>query len=499
MPAVRSSAKRSATDFSDSISGLSSSPSHISSYRTRTSSPLDFPEQEDDHIPTPHIAFSSASLPTSLRRKSSNYITIPPIKHATGRSRAKAPNPAKEPVPATLTINGVLLKPSPVFNTFWKFAAERKAIDDRRRAGQEAPWTNDPILQKYFFCNTYRVLDKVTQYLIKEVIQKGPQDVTEVVYRIVLFNMFTKIETWELLTEALGTLTWKNYERRKYEDVLREAKRQGTTLYTGAFIKPAPKFGHTENYANHLCLLETWMENDLPWRLSQAAYLVEVYEWLIAFPGMGEFTTYQLVLNLSYCKYLNFSGFDFVVPGPGSTSGLKKMFGSSMDKAVAKNPHFEVEVMRWLAEHQNEQFDRLGLEFSGLGPKRLPMDLADIEHTLCEVDKYSRVAHPQFKGKRTEIRRSFASSTPLPPLSLPSSWKSPARKTVRVRAEPPVVDKRYTINYIKTSRRRPDNTREFHVFWVGYGDSDATWEPEEGLRMDAPNVLDEYLKAHPKA
>ena len=38
-----------------------------------------------------------------------------------------------------ITINGVLLRPTVAFDTFWRFAAERKAIDDRRRAGEPAP------------------------------------------------------------------------------------------------------------------------------------------------------------------------------------------------------------------------------------------------------------------------------------------------------------------------------------------------------------------------
>lgn len=56
-------------------------------------------------------------------------------------------------------------------------------------------WTEDSILQSYFFCNTFRVLDKLSQYIIREVIEKGPQNPEEIAFRIILFNSFTKIET----------------------------------------------------------------------------------------------------------------------------------------------------------------------------------------------------------------------------------------------------------------------------------------------------------------
>lgn len=160
-------------------------------------------------------------------------------------------------------------------------------------------------------------------------IEKGSQDLNELVFRIVLFNLFTKIETWELLDSKLGPLTWARYSRQDYQRVLTRAKRGGATLYTGAFQKPAPHFGFSEAHMNHLCLLEVLMENDLAGRFLGAKYMDEVYEYLVSFPSMGEFSTYQLMLNLSYSEVLNFSDSDFVVPGPGASSGLKPQIRSS--------------------------------------------------------------------------------------------------------------------------------------------------------------------------
>jgi len=413
---------------------------------------------------------------------------------ANGRGGLKPRNRA---LARTISLKGVRLQPTIVFDTFWRFAAERKAIDARRRSGMAQPWTDDPILQKYPFCNTFRVLDRVCQYIIQDVIEKGSQDPTELVFRIALFNMFTKIETWELLVEQLGPLTWERYSRQHYQRVLSQAKREGMTLYTGAFQKPAPHFGFADAYMNHLVLLEMFMENDLARRLQNAKYLAEVYEYLISFPGMGEFSTYQLILNLSYSRVLNFSNMDFVVPGPGASSGLSKMFGSSMKAAKGAVPSIEVDVIHWLAKHQDQHFERLGLEFSGLGPDHLPMDLADIEHLLCEVDKYSRIAHPKIEGKRTEIRRTFTPSPgdyPAEP-TLPEAWSHPARKIVRIRPGGlPRIEKRYTVHHIGAHRNEAKGV-EYRVYWEGYADSEATWEPEENLKDDAPLAVEEYWRA----
>lgn len=56
-----------------------------------------------------------------------------------------------------------------IYDLYWYFAAERQAIFDRRVAGMAQPWTHDPILQTFKFCNVYRATDRVSQYMIREV------------------------------------------------------------------------------------------------------------------------------------------------------------------------------------------------------------------------------------------------------------------------------------------------------------------------------------------
>lgn len=53
--------------------------------------------------------------------------------------RGAANNATEAPVPEPIAISGILLRPTVAFDTFWRFAAERKAIYDRRRAGEPAP------------------------------------------------------------------------------------------------------------------------------------------------------------------------------------------------------------------------------------------------------------------------------------------------------------------------------------------------------------------------
>ena len=55
------------------------------------------------------------------------------------------------------------------YDTYWKFACERQNVFFNRLENKY-PWTDDPILKKYKFTNAYRSCDRVSQYLLRNVI-----------------------------------------------------------------------------------------------------------------------------------------------------------------------------------------------------------------------------------------------------------------------------------------------------------------------------------------
>ena len=121
-------------------------------------------------------------------------------------------------------------KPTVVYDTYWRFAAERQAIFFRRLSGLSAPWTKDKILQAYKFTNTYRAADRVSQYLIRNVIYKGEQTPNEVCFRILLFKIFNRIQTWELLNQELGNISYAQYSFRWYDSILTKAMARGEAI-----------------------------------------------------------------------------------------------------------------------------------------------------------------------------------------------------------------------------------------------------------------------------
>ena len=103
------------------------------------------------------------------------------------------------------------LKKTPVFDVYWYFAVKRQEVFFNRLEGKESLWTNDPIIQKYKFTNVYRASDRVSQYLIRNVIYSdnnfSPEDIC---FRILLFKLFNKIDTWECLERQLGEILYSS-------------------------------------------------------------------------------------------------------------------------------------------------------------------------------------------------------------------------------------------------------------------------------------------------
>jgi len=79
----------------------------------------------------------------------------------------------------------------------------------------------------------------VSQYLIRRVISAGDQDPDELIFRILVFKVFNKIETWELLEESLGGISLAAYDFDRYDAVLTNAMAAGARIYAPAYIMPS--------------------------------------------------------------------------------------------------------------------------------------------------------------------------------------------------------------------------------------------------------------------
>jgi hypothetical protein len=293
-------------------------------------------------------------------------------------------------------------KPTVVYDTFWRFAAERQAIFYRRFRGDKPPWTNDPVLIEYKFTNAYRASDRISQYLIRHVIYAGEQNPEEIVFRTLLFKIFNRIETWKLLENELGTISFAEYSFNRYDEVLTKALAKGERIYSAAYIMPSggKSCGFGRKHQMHLTLLERMIQERVPQKLACSTSMEKAFEILRSYPTIGNFLAYQYVTDINYSTVINFNEMDFTIPGPGARDGIRKCF---TDLGGLN----EGEIIKLVADRQEKEFHRLGLEFQSLWGR--PLQLIDCQNLFCEVGKYARMTHPQVLGigKRTRIKQKY--------------------------------------------------------------------------------------------
>ncbi len=301
-----------------------------------------------------------------------------------------------------------------VLETYWRLAAERQAIFFRRLRGDPPPWTDDPILRTYKFCNAYRASDRVSQFLIRDVIYRPGVSPEDTVLRTVLFRLFSGIATWELIEATHGPLTLRSFDPEAIAATLDAAMDRGEAIYTNAFIlAPGHAFGHRRKHRNHLVLIEAMLRDGLPRRIGRARSLDAVYRLLLAYPTIGPFMAYQLAIDLNYGESIDFDENAFTMPGPGAERGIRKCFAETGSRSPAR-------VVHWLVERQDDEFARLGLAFRSLWGR--PLHAIDCQNLFCELDKYARVAFPDLPSNRTRIKTRFVpTGSPLTPF-YPPKW-----------------------------------------------------------------------------
>ena len=303
-----------------------------------------------------------------------------------------------------------------LYDTYWEFACKRQEIFMNRVTNKTSSKNTDPILKKYKFTNVYRASDRASQYLIKNVIYNNEYSDEDIIFRILLFKLFNKIETWEAVEKCVGEITYSNFSKDRYAKVFNTLYKQGKKLYSGAYIMASGKnyFGHDRKYMNHLELLEYMMKDNLTNRIHDCKTLDELYAILLNYPSIGKFLAYQYAIDINYSNITDFDEMEFVVAGPGAKSGINKCFmGSTYSDSY---------LIEYMANNQEQEFTRLGLKFRDLWGRKL--QLIDCQNLFCETDKYTRVKFPDIEGinGRKKIKQLYKQNNKRIEYFYPPKW-----------------------------------------------------------------------------
>ena len=244
---------------------------------------------------------------------------------------------------------------------------------------QDPPWTEDPILKEFKFCQVFREDDRTTRWFrthMREPLRNSP----DVFMATIAFRFFNLIETGRTLLDNNLHIEW---DRPK---AIEEIKKNPKWI-TGAYIVKSPNrmdkvTGVTE------CVSHIWDDREnIVKQLESFTTLEEAWRFLMQYPYIGPFVSYEMVTDLRH-TYLLENATDICSwgnPGPGAMRGLNRLTGRPLEFCKRSwDWHSEMlDLYDWCSQK---------LDLSKLN---YPFEMREVEGGLCEFDKYSRILKGQ--------------------------------------------------------------------------------------------------------
>lgn len=271
---------------------------------------------------------------------------------------------------------------------FFYWINERESIRQKKEAGLPKPWTNDPILRQYKFCNIRREDDRVTKW-IKNNWRDPCRNHPNMWFAMIVARLFNWPDTLDAIGFPLADFdklkdTWRDSLKRRRDE-------QGLKIFTGAYLVSTNGVSTDKiDYILDRVLTPIWERGRSPQSLANTYFdgkptLQEYWNHLTQFDGLGSFMAGQVVADLKYIDPVLEKASDWMTwapLGPGSIRGLNRFFDRDVNKSLKQEQGLkEIQVIQSMIK------EKLGLE--------LPAH--DVQNVCCEVDKYIRLVRNEGK------------------------------------------------------------------------------------------------------
>lgn len=274
---------------------------------------------------------------------------------------------------------------------------ERESIRKRRDRGEPAPWTNDPILRTYRFCNVRRMDDKVSRWLLDNWYLPF-RDHPDMLLAATLARQLNN-------TESLAAVGFPmRWEPERVQRVLEERTKAGLGNYSAAYMITA-NYG-TKGRARETKPYQTvWRVCDPLHGLTVDTNTMETaWESLLGRVGFSSFIAGQVVADLRWAVTGAWSDKRTWAPmGPGSARGLARLLyrrdeWESVAKGYASSSAAKDGEGSWMWDFREHVLEGVRSLLPGELSKRL--EGIDLQSCLCEWDKYERVIWGEGRPKQ---------------------------------------------------------------------------------------------------
>lgn len=247
---------------------------------------------------------------------------------------------------------------------YWVY--ERQNILDKKLNGYGKPLTDDVIFQEYHFTNVRREDDKVSKWLINNLYSPELNEAFTVIF---ISRFINRIESLEAIKDDLINGQWVNaYQTLKTKEANKE------TIFSSAYLQPEIK-GYSR-----LDKIFYKLFDEVHNRVIPTLTIEQAVNNLCEIKYIGEFIAGQIAMDASiFMKGYWLDKKTYAPLGPGSTRGLNRLFERTLTE-------------KW----DRYEYDSLLLELA----LELELRALDIEHSLCEWDKYERILFNEGSYKR---------------------------------------------------------------------------------------------------
>ncbi|MEE8206883.1 MAG: nucleotide kinase domain-containing protein [Nitrospinaceae bacterium] len=267
------------------------------------------------------------------------------------------------------------------YQPLWHWMKERELARLCKDHDGQPPYSDDPIIRDYRFCNVRREDDRGTIWIRENIRERYDEHP----HLWLMLCIARQINWPETLDELISKLAWPMVEAfypAHMTAVMNDRKARGEKVYTGAYMISAPptKGADKQAYIAETVCGALWDRRAAIERAlsGSTTTLQEIHGMLTRSNGWGPFMAYQAVVDMRFTPLLECAPDvqAWAAAGPGTIRGLNRLHGRPVKKSLSQE----------LALSEMRAIYRIATDETGIA-----LDFSDVPNILCETDKYLRV------------------------------------------------------------------------------------------------------------
>jgi len=277
-----------------------------------------------------------------------------------------------------------------LFDELIEFVNEREQVRLNKDSGFLQPYTLDPILAKYRFCNVRRRDDRVSKWLLTYYYRNVQGDVW---FRALLARLINWPPTLLYLMDNLVIpRRAEEFNPYLFIEAMKHLESKGEKVYSSAYIVyPTMVKGNTKsvNLAEYIIAPIIKIAPQIRGAIASGSIKHTTNAMAQSF-GIQTFIAGQVSADLTYLRGQLDNAIDlysWAPMGPGSQRGLNRLHERKLLKTITEK-QFNQELIeaRDVIINSNNRFKDLTLH--------------DVQNVFCEFDKYQRVKTGEGKPRQ---------------------------------------------------------------------------------------------------